>query len=68
MANQDAEGDIDLHLKLAEHRILTVGQIAAIHGTNTQIVRRRLNEPECEGLIQMAQLQVGARRPALPED
>ena len=47
---------------IAEHRILTVSQIAAMFHKNKQAVRRRLRNLEEKGLVEVVGFQFGRGR------
>ncbi len=55
---------------IAEYRMLTVTQIAAIFHKSRQVVRRRLNNLEQAGLIEITgrELGRGRGRPKIPWD
>jgi hypothetical protein len=52
MAFKFNKNDRKLHASIAEHRVLTVSQLTAIHQKNKQVARRRLGMLEEAGLIQ----------------
>ena len=54
MAFRRIEKDCETLKSIAEYRILTVSQIAAMFHKNRQVVRRRLRELEEKGLIEVA--------------
>jgi len=53
------EKDCETLESIAEYRILTVSQIAAMFHKNRQVVRRRLRELEEKGLIEVASYEFG---------
>ena len=60
------KGDYDLLYSIAEHRLLTPRQLAAITQRNPVSVRRRISALDHEGLIQ-AITHVSRRNPGRPE-
>ena len=57
------ENDCKILESIAEYRILTVTQIAAILHKSRQVVRRRLNDLEKAGLIEVTGREFGRGRP-----
>ena len=56
------EKDCETLKCIAEYRILTVSQIAAMFYKKRQVVRRRLRELEEKGLIEVASYEFGRGR------
>lgn len=54
--------DCEILKCIAEYRILTVSQIAAMFHKNRQVVRRRLRELEEKGLVEVASYEFGRGR------
>ena len=66
MAFKMTKGDYDLLYSIAECRLLTPRQLAAITQRNPVAVRRRISAFEHEGLIQ-AMTHVSRKNPGRPE-
>lgn len=62
MALQLNSHDHDLLVSIAEHRILTVRHLVALHGRNAAALRRRLGALEKAGLIRSDPRSLRARR------
>jgi len=54
--------DCDILASLAEYRVLTVSQVAAVFHKNRQVVRRRLNDLEEGGLVEVVGSDFGRGR------
>src|SRR4030042_1699807 len=54
--------DCDILASLAEYRVLTMSQVAAVFHKNRQVVRRRLNDLEEGGFVEVVGSEFGRGR------